>query len=51
MRAAATDDNVMNVGQQRGRPVGTGDRGAEGRSGRGVLQMRPKGTPGQNLPA
>ena len=29
MRAAATDDNVMNVRQQRGRPVGTGDRGAE----------------------
>ena len=29
MRAAATDDNVMNVQQQRGRPVDTCDRGAE----------------------
>jgi len=29
MRATTTDDNVMKVQQQRARPVGTGERGAE----------------------
>ncbi|CAL8350740.1 unnamed protein product [Merluccius merluccius] len=29
MRAAATDDNVMNVRQGRARPAGAGDQGAE----------------------